>query len=81
MIPNHPPNRRDNRTTVPKGAGGRARRFVFVPPNMDGFMMVHKIVGHELDWLRRRFICIPPNLFGVSNLFTALNSITIIPGV
>ena len=37
-------------------AGGRARRFVFVPPNLDGFMTVRKIVGHEPDWLRRRFI-------------------------
>ena len=24
-------------------AGGRARRFVFVPPNLDSFMAVHKI--------------------------------------
>ena len=48
--------------------GGRARRFVFVPPNLDGFMAVHKIVGRELDWLRRRFIFVPPNLLGCSNL-------------
>ena len=47
--------------------GGRAWRFVFVPTNLDGFMTVQKIAGHELDWLRRRFIFVPPNLGG-SNL-------------
>ena len=52
--------------------GGRARRFAFVPPNVDGFMTVREIVGHELDWLRRRFIFVPPNLLDGSNLLTAL---------
>ena len=56
---------------LPRG-GGRARRFVFVPPNLDSFMTVHKVVGHELDWLRQRFIFVSPNLRGGSNLFTAL---------
>ena len=55
-----------------QGRGGRARWFVFVPPNLDGFMTVHEIVSHELDWLRTRFIFVPPNLLGVSNLFAAL---------
>ena len=53
-------------------AAGRARRFVFVPPNLDGFMTVHKIVGHEPDWLRRRFTFVSQNLLVCSNLFTAL---------
>ena len=53
-------------------AGGRAGRFVFVPLNLDGFMTLRKIVGRELDRLRRRFIFVPPNLLGGSNLFTAL---------
>ena len=34
------------------GRGVRAWRFVFVPPNLDGFMTVHRMVGHELDGLR-----------------------------
>ena len=55
-----------------QGGGERARRFVFVPPNLDGFRTVRKIVCHELDWLRRRFIFVPPNLLGGSSLFTAL---------
>ena len=52
-------------------AGGRARRFVFVPPNLGGFTTVHETVGHDLDWLRRQFVFVPPNLLGCSNLFTA----------
>ena len=38
-------------------------------------MALHKIVGHELDWLRQRFIVVPPNLLGGSNLFTALHHV------
>ena len=53
-------------------AAGRARRFVFVPPNLDGFMTVRNVVEHELDGLRRWFIFVPPNLLGASDLFTAL---------
>ena len=33
-------------------------------------MMVHNIVGRELDWLRRRFVFLPPNLLGGPNLVT-----------
>ena len=47
---------------------------MLVPPNLDGFMTVHKIVGHELDWVRRRFIFVPPNPLGASNLFYRLES-------
>ena len=67
-IPEHP--RISSRTSDVRA--GRARQFVFAPPNLDGFMTVRKIVGHELDWLRRRFILVPPSLLAVPNLFTAL---------
>ena len=49
---------------------GRARRFLFVPPNLDVFMTVHKTFGHEPDWLGQRSIFVPPNLLGSSNLST-----------
>ena len=52
--------------------GGRARRFVCVPANLDGFETVHNIVDREPDWLRRRSIFVPLNLLGGSNLFTPL---------
>ena len=35
-------------------ARGRAWRFAFVPPNLNGVTTVHKIVGRELGWLRRQ---------------------------
>ena len=35
--------------TQREGLGGRARRYVLVPPNLDGFTTVHKIVGREVD--------------------------------
>ena len=38
------------RKSVSSGRGVRMRRFVFVPLNLDGFVMVRKVVGHELDW-------------------------------
>ena len=57
-----------------KRAGARARWSVFAPPNLDGFTTVRKILGHELDWLRRRFTFVPPNLLGDSNLFTAMSN-------
>ena len=46
-------------------AAGRARRFIFVPPNLD---------GHELRWLRWWFTFVPPNLLGGSDRFTALST-------
>ena len=62
------------------GWGGRALQFVLVPPNLDGFMTVHEIVGRELDWLRRWFILVAPNLLGGSNLFTASQSSPVASG-
>ena len=63
---------RDLGDRIRSQGGERPWRFVLEPANLDGFMTVHKIVGHELDWLRRRFIFVTPNLLAGSNLSTAL---------